>query len=109
MRKRDTQPACRSHSLRAGASASGGFSGQPEGRKSRVKTAKVQECAIDFFDIEIPNENVNVIWWRKPLSHFKAINSFATNKLSEIANHLLEPWAMAHNSGVNGGSRGGQE
>lgn len=71
MRKREAQPACRSHGLRAGASAAGEFSGQPDGRKStRMKTAKAQECSIDFFDIEIPNENVNVIWWRKPLSHF---------------------------------------
>ena len=70
MRKREAQPAGRSHGLRAGASAAGEFSGQPDRRKSRVKTAKVQECSTDFFDIEILNENVNGIWWRKPLSHF---------------------------------------
>ena len=39
-----------------------GLRGQPEGRKSGEKAAKVQECATGFFDIEIPNENINVIW-----------------------------------------------
>ena len=39
-----------------------GFRGKPEGRKSGEKTAKVLERSTDFFDIEIPNENINVIW-----------------------------------------------
>ena len=63
MRKREAQPACRSHQSESRYQCVAvGFRGKPEGRKSGEKTAKVLERSTDFFDIEIPNENINVIW-----------------------------------------------
>ena len=63
MRKREAQPACRSHQFESRYQrVVDGLRGRPEGRKSGEKAAKVQECATGFFDIEIPKENINVIW-----------------------------------------------
>lgn len=99
MKEREAEAACRNPNLRAGASSAGGLSGQPDRRKSRVKTAMVLESSLTSLALRTPM----YMWWRKS---FWAINNFAKKKKkSRIVNYLSEPWAIELNAGVNGGTK----